>query len=68
MKKLIFSACFALAGFLGLLNTAHAEGFTLKSDPKIAMLYISPTNDGGWTQAFDEARQRHQDSVRGKRS
>jgi len=58
MNRLILSACFALAGFLGLLNTAQAEGLTLKSEPKIAMLYISPTNDGGWTQAFDEARQR----------
>lgn len=32
------------------------EGFTLKGEPKIAMLYFSDKNDGGWTQAFDEAR------------
>ena len=63
MKKLILSACFALAGYLGLLNTAHAEGLTLKDEPKIAMLYISPTNDGGWTQAFDEARQRLEEEL-----
>jgi basic membrane lipoprotein Med (substrate-binding protein (PBP1-ABC) superfamily) len=33
-----------------------ADGFTLKDKPKIAMLYFGPKNDGGWTQAFDEAR------------
>ncbi|ATU63110.1 BMP family ABC transporter substrate-binding protein [Piscinibacter gummiphilus] len=33
-----------------------ADGFTLKDKPKIAMLYYGPKNDGGWTQAFDEAR------------
>ena len=58
MKKMIFSACLALAGFFGLISTVNAEGLTLEGPPKIAMLYISPTNDGGWTQAFDEARQR----------
>ena len=37
---------------------AQAEGLTLKAPAKIAMVYISPRNDGGWTQAFDEARQK----------
>lgn len=32
------------------------DGFTLKGPPKIAMLYFNAKNDGGWTQAFDEAR------------
>ncbi|MFT4192547.1 MAG: BMP family ABC transporter substrate-binding protein [Comamonas sp.] len=36
--------------------TAQDAGFTLKGPPKIAMLYFGPKNDGGWTQAFDEAR------------
>ena len=63
MRKLVLSACFALAGFFGLANTANAEGITLDGPPKIAMLYISPTNDGGWTQAFDEARQRLEDDM-----
>jgi basic membrane lipoprotein Med (substrate-binding protein (PBP1-ABC) superfamily) len=35
---------------------ALADGFTLKGEPKIAMLYFGPKTDGGWTQAFDEAR------------
>lgn len=32
------------------------EGFTLKGKPSIAMLYFDVKTDGGWTQAFDEAR------------
>ena len=59
MKKLIAGAVCALAT-CGLPTLAAAEegGFTLTGPAKIAMLYISPRNDGGWTQAFDEARQR----------
>jgi basic membrane protein A len=48
-----------LAGFAGLMAAAPAlaaDGFTLKDKPKVAMLYFGPKNDGGWTQAFDEAR------------
>ncbi|MCI8213015.1 hypothetical protein AUC61_26110 [Pseudomonas sp. S25] len=41
---------------LGLANGASAEGLTLEKPAKIAMVYISPRNDGGWTQAFDESR------------
>ena len=39
-----------------LCGSAMAEGLTLEKPAKIAMVYISPRNDGGWTQAFDEAR------------
>lgn len=35
---------------------AQQAGFTLKGKPVIAMLYYGPKNDGGWTQALDEAR------------
>lgn len=54
--------CAAMA--LGLTTTVGAaaaqegQGLTLDKPAKIAMLYISPRNDGGWTQAFDEARQK----------
>lgn len=50
------------AALLGcaLLPAAQAQpagdGFTLKGPPKIAMILFGPKNDGGWTQAFDEAR------------
>lgn len=47
----------ALAAFLlAPLAIAQEKGFTLKGEPKIAMLYFSQKNDGGWTQAFEEAR------------
>lgn len=44
----------------GLIEPVYAAetGLTLKGPTKIAMLYISPRNDGGWTQAFDEARKK----------
>lgn len=32
--------------------------FTLEDDPKIAMIIFSQVNDGGWSQALDEARVR----------
>jgi len=37
-------------------GAARADGFTLKKPPKIAFVYYSQRNDGGWTQSFDEAR------------
>ena len=48
------AAVLVWAGLAG--PAAAADGFTLKGKPKIAMLYFGPKNDGGWTQAFDEAR------------
>ena len=55
-----FTSALALAlaagGAFVSLPAAAADGFTLKDKPKIAMLYFGPKNDGGWTQAFDEAR------------
>src|ERR1700752_963758 len=35
---------------------ALAAGFTLPGPAKIAFLYFADKTDGGWTQAFDEAR------------
>lgn len=43
-------------GLQAQAQTPAAGGFTLKGKPKIAMIYFGPKNDGGWTQAFDEAR------------
>jgi basic membrane protein A and related proteins len=50
-SALIAGAILALAG-----TAAHADGFTLKAPPKVAFLYFKAKNDGGWTQAFDEAK------------
>jgi basic membrane lipoprotein Med (substrate-binding protein (PBP1-ABC) superfamily) len=55
LKKLIPALC--AASTLALLPAAaSAQGFTLKKPPQIAMLYFDVKTDGGWTQAFDEAR------------
>jgi basic membrane lipoprotein Med (substrate-binding protein (PBP1-ABC) superfamily) len=38
-------------------------GFTLPAAPKIAFLYFAEKTDGGWTQAFDEARPKIETAV-----
>ncbi len=35
-----------------------SDAFTLSEEPKVAMIIFSPANDGGWSQALDEARVR----------
>ena len=54
----MFSKLALVAGTAALLATgsAWAEGFTLKAPPKAAFLFFKEKNDGGWTQAFEEAR------------
>src|ERR1700726_4034059 len=42
---------------------AYADGFTLPAPAKIAFLYFDQKNDGGWTQAFDEARPKIEEAV-----
>ncbi len=49
-------AAMVLGGAAGQAQAQDAQGLTLKGPAKIAMVYISPRNDGGWTQAFDESR------------
>jgi hypothetical protein len=44
------------AALLVATGSAWADGFTLKAPPKVAFLYFKAKNDGGWTQAFEEAR------------
>ncbi|MGA7807573.1 BMP family ABC transporter substrate-binding protein, partial [Bradyrhizobium sp.] len=44
------------AALIGGTAIAYAAGFTLSAPPKIAFLYFADKTDGGWTQAFDEAR------------
>jgi len=56
MFKNLLPGTVCAAVLLGAAAQAQAEGLTLKGPAKIAMVYISPRNDGGWTQAFDEAR------------
>jgi basic membrane protein A len=56
LRTLFTSTAIALVASSAVTLPAFADGFTLKDKPKIAMLYFGPKNDGGWTQAFDEAR------------
>jgi basic membrane protein A and related proteins len=49
----------AALGF-GVLTSAPAaaDGFKLEAPPKVAMVFTGLRRDGGWDQAFDDARQR----------
>src|ERR1700752_5076519 len=42
---------------------ALAAGFTLPGPAKIAFLYFAEKTDGGWTQAFDEARPKIEEAL-----
>ena len=53
-KVLIAAAVLALTLVGGPLLAT--DGFSLKDKPKPAWLYFSVKNDGGWQQAFEEAR------------
>ncbi len=44
-----------------LTGPATAEPFQLDGDPAPAFVIFSQVNDGGWSQALDEARQRVED-------
>src|ERR1700691_854905 len=50
-----FASSVVATALLGT-SVAYAAGFTLSAPPKIAFLYFADKHDGGWTQAFDEAR------------
>ena len=39
-----------------LITTAGNAQITLDGDPKIAFIYFSPKNDGGWTEAHERGR------------
>lgn len=54
--RLLGSLLSAAAAFTFSIAPAFADGFTLSAPPKIAFIFFGPKNDGGWTQAFDEAR------------
>lgn len=56
-RKLAVAAVAAVAA-IGFVASAEAEPFKLKGDAKPAWIYFNVKNDGGWTQAIDEARGR----------
>lgn len=57
MSKLRIAICTALGIALASAFPAQAE-FKLADPPKIAMILFTQKNDGGWSQALDEARQK----------
>lgn len=54
----ILAAIAALLLGAAATGAAQAEPFKLKGDPKPAYVMFTVVNDGGWTQAHDEARLR----------
>ncbi len=48
---------------VGFTAGASADAFKLDGDPKPAWIYFSNKNDGGWTQAIDEARIRMEEAL-----
>lgn len=55
-KQWLRKTAFAALIFSSAGAVLADDGFTLKGDPKIAMILFGPRNDGGWTQAFETAR------------
>lgn len=56
MRSRLWIALGSAALLAGMGTAALADGFSLPDKPKVAFIYFNAKNDGGWTQAFDEAR------------
>src|SRR3712207_5231617 len=54
---------FAAAAALAMLTVPGWAAFELEGEPKTALIIFSQKNDGGWSQALDEARQRLEKSM-----
>jgi basic membrane protein A and related proteins len=63
LKRKYWTAFVATGAVISCGAVAYAAGFTLPAAPKIAFLYFDQKNDGGWTQAFDEARPKIETAV-----
>jgi basic membrane protein A and related proteins len=62
MRPSTLVAAFLAAATFGTVALAE-DGFTLKTEPKAAFIYFAQKNDGGWVQAFEEARGRIEKAV-----
>lgn len=58
MKRNLWTLALAAAAAAVTLAAPAFAAFQLKGEPKIAMILFAQRNDGGWTQALDEARAR----------
>ena len=54
---LILKSCLAAILGITMVTAANAQ-VTLDGEPKVAFIYFSPKNDGGWTEAHERARQK----------
>ena len=49
---------------LGMATAAlAADPVQLEADPKIAFIYLSPANDGGWTESLDRGRKKLEEAT-----
>lgn len=61
MKRIVAAVGVAAVGSVSIAGSVPAlanQGFSLKGPAKPAIIMIYQKNDGGWTQAFEEARTR----------
>jgi len=56
MSTLTKAVAAVTASSLLSASIAYAEDFKLEGKPKVAIILFGPKNDGGWSQAFEEAR------------
>lgn len=52
-----------LTGALTGLSAAASAQVTIDGEPKVAFLYYSATNDGGWTEALDRGRLKMEEAL-----
>lgn len=57
MKRLVTAAVGTIAALLIGLPAASAQ-VSIEGDPKIAFIYFSQANDGGWSEAHERGRQK----------
>ena len=57
MRSLLFKTIFAIIVSATMIGVSNAE-ITLEGDPKVAFIYFSQKNDGGWTEAHERGRQK----------
>ena len=63
MRSSIVKAVVAGSMLAGLSVLPALAQFKLEGEPKVAMIIFAQKNDGGWSQSFDEARQRMEKSM-----
>jgi len=63
MRSNCLKALVAASVLAGLSSVPGLAEFKLDGPPKVAMIIFAQKNDGGWSQAFDEARQRMEKSM-----